>query len=151
MWVFKCLHCSSVLPPSPCLPAKGPEKSFVCVEQTVLCHRWGSLPDHRQRSGLLPPDLPAGCCSGDWQETHKKRGLLQQWNPLLELENTILLANILLRKMTFCITGKSCRNIWGGKWKVLFIFTILRNRVHPFVISAEYKLETHFLIFAFCP
>lgn len=79
MFIVRCTNCykakhyiiSSLLL-SHCLPAKGAEKSPDCMEQTVLCHRRGSLPDHRQRSGLLPPDLPAGCGSGDWQETHKK-------------------------------------------------------------------------------
>lgn len=65
---FLCFH--SVITSRLHLPANGPEKLSVCVEQTVLRHWRGSLPDHRQRSGLLPPDLPARSGSGD--KTHYK-------------------------------------------------------------------------------
>lgn len=56
-----------------CLPAKGAWTSPVSMEQTVLRSGWSSLPDHRQRSGLLPPDLPAGCGSGDWKRQESNR------------------------------------------------------------------------------
>lgn len=56
-----------------CLPAKGAWTSPVSMEQAVLRSGWSSLPDHRQRSGLLPPDLPAGCGSGDWKRQESTR------------------------------------------------------------------------------
>lgn len=64
---FLCYH--SVITSLLHLPA-GPEKLSVCMEQTVLCHRRGSLPDHKQCAGLFPPDVPARGGSGD--KTHYK-------------------------------------------------------------------------------
>lgn len=76
-----CVALTHCILPSACLPTPGPEKSPVCEEQTVLCHRRGSLPDHRQRSGLLPPDLPAGCGSGDLTRRIEEHDTLkQEWS-----------------------------------------------------------------------
>ena len=58
-------HISPLTLPSSPLPAKGAEESSLRAQQNMLRHRWGSLPDHSQRAGLLSPDLPAGCGSGN--------------------------------------------------------------------------------------
>lgn len=94
--------------PSACLPAKGPEKSPVCVEQTLLRHRRGSLPDHRQRLGLLPPDLPAGCGSGDWQEP-QKTDILFNWSGHLNVLFVYLYTlKFILCLPSVCISPCSC-------------------------------------------
>lgn len=115
-------HISAVLPSSSPPPAKGPEESSVCVQQTMLRYWWSSLPDHRQCSGLLPPDLPAGCGSGDWQEIHRQ---------------ITLFGLICCTRKTHFSLLKSLQDYL--KWPIKC----------PLYSLLGYKLQTHSLIFAF--
>lgn len=42
------------------------EARTAALQKGLLCH-WGhSLPDDGQRPWVFPPNLPAGCCAGEW-------------------------------------------------------------------------------------
>lgn len=42
------------------------EARTAALQKGLLCYWRHSLPDDRQRHWVFPPDLPVGCCAGEW-------------------------------------------------------------------------------------